>query len=147
MLIRRCWFTSLVPVDEGRFEWGVPVWALALEFVFRRGTVQWFNTEYCLSRLRKQGFSKRYRGTLLKQQWGRQLFNWFLSKHLQFPFKAVKLIINMVDRLCFQSCCFVPPSFFFFLMRKCLSLEGCMNTFYFPFHKKHSRPFCRFLIS
>ena len=108
-----CCFTPLVPAGAGRFEGGVLLRALALGPVFGGGTVQWFNTEYCLKRLQKQGFTKRYRGTLLKQQWGRQLFNWFLSKHLQFPFKAVKLIINMVDRVCFQSCCFVPPLFFF----------------------------------
>lgn len=72
-----------------------------------------------LRRLQKQGFSKRYRGTLLKQQWGRQLLNWFLSEHLQFPFKVVKLIIYMVDTGCFQTCCFVPSPLFF--------------SFFFPF--------------
>lgn len=145
--IRCCWFTPLVRVPEGKFQCMEPVRALALESVFGGGTVRWFNTEYCLRRLQKQGFSKRYRGTLQRQQCGRQLFDWFLSKHLQFPFKAVKLIIYMVDTVCFQSCCFVPPPFFFFLFNgKMLQLRGFKTPFYFPFHKKHLSPFFRFLI-
>lgn len=57
------------------FELGARVRALASEAVFGGGPVQRFNEQDCLRRLQKRGFSKGCRGTLLRQQRGRQLSN------------------------------------------------------------------------